>query len=79
MLVDRSDPDVAGTLVSGTRDNLVSSPPRQQSVDSGLADSAVSNASPSSAGMQAYRRRERKSIGVSFLTFLPEMFCVNCA
>lgn len=65
MLVDRSDPDTTGTLVSGARDSLVPSPPRQQSVDSGLSDSATSNASPSSAGMQAYRRRERKSIGVS--------------
>lgn len=65
MLVDRSDPDTSGTLVSGSHDNLVSSSPRQQSVDSGLSDSVTSNASPSSAGMQAYRRRERKSIGVS--------------
>lgn len=60
MLVDPSlDLEVGNlsdTLVSG-----IPSPPRQQSVDSALSDAAT-NASPSSAGMQAYRRRERKSI-----------------
>jgi len=80
MLVDRSlDLDSVGTFVSGNGDRPVSPQQRQLSMDSGLMESAGSNASPAS-GVQGNRRRERKSIGVcnkiSSLQFCSRLYLV---